>query len=135
MQSTQLLATFCTSDTLENILHQIVETYAIAFDTIYVLENVESPESLCCTYNILTDTLPQGQIPFTTISLHRKKLTNTLYTINALNALVVELNNGKVDKGFSVPWGDFKNTILVTAYGQLKRINTKLQKIVKVSDL
>jgi hypothetical protein len=32
-----------------------------------------------------------------TILLHRKKESNTLYTINALNDLIKELNEGKAD--------------------------------------
>lgn len=132
---TQLLCTFCTNETLDSTLKKIVETYDIAFDTIYVLENVENSNSLCCTYNVDVDGPIRGNIPDATISLHRKKATNTLYTINALNLLISELNNGHVDKGFKVPWDDFNNTILVTAYNKLKKIVTKLNKIVKIQDI
>jgi hypothetical protein len=133
--STQLLCTFATVDQLEATLELIRANYTIAFDTIYVLENVDTPSALCCTYNINLDSPLGKSIPPTTISLHRKKATNTLYTINALNVLIAELNDGKPDPRFQVPWSEFQNTILVTAYGKLKRINTKLHKIVKVSDL
>lgn len=132
---TQLLCTFCSTNDLEKTLQHIVDTYEIAFDTIYVLENTENPDSFCCTYNINNDAPIRGDIPPATISLHRKKSTNTLYTINALNLLIAELNNGNVDKGFKVPWDDYKNTILVTAYNKLKKINTKLHKIVKLEEL
>jgi hypothetical protein len=135
MHSTQLLCTFSAVDFLETSLAQIVSNYSIAFDTIYVLENVDVPASLCCTYNIPVDSVVGANVPDATISLHRKKATNTLYTINALNALVAELNDGKVDKRFMVPWEDYRNTILVTAYGKLKRINTKLYKIIKSSEI
>jgi hypothetical protein len=135
MHSTQLLCTFSATDFLEVTLGQIVSNYSIAFDTIYVLENIDNPASLCCTYNIPTDSIIGSSVPDATISLHRKKATNTLYTINALNALVAELNGGKADKRFMVPWEDYRNTILVTAYGKLKRINTKLHKIVKISEI
>lgn len=133
--STQLLCSFTTVDQLESTLQQVVSTYSIAFDTIYVLENVDTPLSLCCTYNVYSDALPRLPVPDNTISLHRKKATNTLYTINALNVLVSELNGGRADKNFIIPWDNYRNTILVTAYGRLKRINTKLHKIVKVSDI
>lgn len=132
---TQLLCTFCTEEALNETLQSIVKTYDVAFDSIYVLENVEVPSSLCCTYNINVDGTMSGPVPDSTISLHRKKSTNTLYTINALNLLVAELNNGILDKGFKVPWENYKNTILVTAYGKLKKINTKLVRIIKVSDI
>lgn len=135
MSQTQLLCTFTTVDGLDATLRQIVANYSIAFDTVYVLENIDSAASLCCTYNIFVDSPVGDDIPKETISLHRKKATNTLYTINALNLLVVELNDGRLDKNFMIPWKEFQNTILVTAYNKLKRINTKLHKIVKTTEI
>jgi hypothetical protein len=132
---TQLLCTFVNIEALDATLQQIVENYTVVFDTIYILENVDSPSSLCCTYNIDVNAPIGANIPKTTISLHRKKATNTLYTINALNLLVAELNDGKIDKGFAVPWNEYKNTILVVAYDKLKEIKTRLDKIVRVSEL
>ncbi len=133
--NTQLLCTFCSVADLNDTLRKIVSTYEIAFDTIYILENIEQEGSLCCTYNINVDVDIVGNVPEATISLHRKKATNTLYTINALNLLIAELNGGFVDKNFRVTWEDYRNTILVTAYNKLKKINTKLNKIVKVNDI
>jgi hypothetical protein len=37
-----------------------------------------------------------------TILVHRKKETNTLYTINALNELIKKLNGGVVDIAYKV---------------------------------
>jgi hypothetical protein len=135
MEKTQLLCSFTTVADLDKTLHQIVNNYDVAFDTIYVLENVDVSGSLCCTYNISLGGKIGTDIPSATISLHRKKATNTLYTINALNLLVAELNGGKQDKNFELPWQNYRNTILVTAYQKLKKINTKLNKIVKTTDL
>jgi len=132
--STQLLCTFCDVGSLDATLKEIVGNYDVAFDTIYVLENVDVADALCCTYNIHSGSAI-GKPPAETISLHRKKATNTLYTINALNLLVAELNGGKQDKSFEVPWENYRNTIIVTAYTKLKKINTKLSKIVKVNEL
>ena len=100
--NTQLLCTFCTEDTLQDTLTRIQECYSIAFGSIYVLENEDEEGSLCCTYNILADERINEPIPASTISLHRKKQTNTLYTINALNKLVAEQNDGNIDRGFQV---------------------------------
>lgn len=134
MNSTQLLCTFCTKDSLDTTIKYIIDTYSIAFDSIYVLENVEVADQYCVTYNIDTTVAAKNSIPEATISLHRKKATNTLYTINALNCLIKELNNGKLDKSYKVPWNEYNNTILVTAYNKLKRIDTKLHKIIKPSE-
>jgi hypothetical protein len=130
--NTQLLCTFCTGESLEEILAKIKTTYKISYNVIYVLENTDSPNSYCCTYNVILDAEYFGEIPDFTISLHRKKSTNTLYTINALNLLVKELNNGKMDSSFKIPWENYTNTIFVTAYGKLKKIPTRLNKIVKL---
>lgn len=135
MPQTQLLCSFTTVDELEHTLLQIASTYSIAFDTIYVLENVDTPCAMCCTYNIFVESMcDEDMVLPATISLHRKKATNTLYTINALNLLVRELNGGIVDRRYQVPWEEYKNTILVTAYGGLKKIHTKLDRIVNVDD-
>jgi hypothetical protein len=135
VNNTQLLCTFCTADNLDDTLLKIVNTYTVAFETIYILENSEVENTFCCTYNIDMSAPIKGVVPEATISLHRKKSTNTLYTINALNLLISELNGGRMDKNFKINWDDYKNTILVTAYNKLKKINTKLNRIVKVEDI
>ena len=77
--------------------------------------------------------LVSGKVPPTsTISVHRKKQTNTIYTINALNALIASKNNGIVDKSFKVDWNELKNCIVVTAHGQLKMVRTKLVTIIDI---
>jgi hypothetical protein len=133
--SNQLLCTFCTADTLDVTIDKIKNTYEVLFDIIYVLENTEEPNVLCCTYNVVSGINARGEIPEATISLHRKKATNTLYTINALNILISELNGGVVDKSYKIPWENYRNTILVTAYNRLKKINTKLNTIVKLNEI
>lgn len=132
MMRTQLLCTFCKEEELEDTIQTIVGCYKIAFDAIYILENVDEENALCCTYNIVSDAEIKGSIPLSTISLHRKKQTNTLYTINALNLLVEEQNDGQADKSFQVDWTELRNMILVTQYGSLKRINTRIQEIRKL---
>jgi hypothetical protein len=67
-----------------------------------------------------------------TISLHRKKITNTLYTINALNELIMEINNGVLDTKFELPWEMYKNMILITNKEGLSRISTRILKIINI---
>lgn len=127
MDRTQLLCTFTDKESLSDTIDDIVNCYDIAFNSIYILENEDDPDEICCTYNIFST---KGLYPpKSTISLHRKKITNTLYTINALNLLIEELNNGVRDKKFPIPWEDYRNCILVTAYGSLKIIRTNLLEI------
>jgi len=131
---TQLLCTFCTEENLEETVQKIVTCYDIAFNSIYVLDNVDDEGSLCCTYNVISSSEIRNPVPPSTISLHRKKQTNTLYTINALNKLVVEQNGGQADKHFQVEWSELQNMILVTQYGHLKKIHTKVRKIIKLDE-
>ena len=67
-----------------------------------------------------------------TISVHRKKQTNTIYTINAINKLIELKNNGVLDKSFRIDWDELKNSVLVTAYGKLKVVHTKLSDIIEL---
>jgi hypothetical protein len=65
-----------------------------------------------------------------TILLHRKKESNTLYTINALNDLIKSLNDGVLDTSYTINWTDYRNCILLTHAGDLKRLDTKIYKII-----
>ena len=131
---TQLLATFTTKKTLDKTLKSIVSAYEIVFDKIYVLQNEDSVEELICTYNIDKEKSVDFNDVKGTISLHRKKHSNTLYTINALNEVITDLNNGVVDSKFIVPWENFQNTLLVTNSDGLNKINTRIYKILKIEE-
>lgn len=133
MVQTQLLCTFIHTDALSDTIKEIQQNYTLAFNNVYVLENVEDDTQLVLTYNIILGSLKAGgRVPASTISVHRKKQTNTIYTINALNALIAEKNNGKVDKAFRVNWDELQNTVLVTAQGNLKIIKTKINTIINL---
>ena len=97
---TQLLATFTTKDDIEDAVHNIKNAYTIAFDKIYVLQNENQTDELICTYNVDLDKGADFNDVKNTISLHRKKHSNTLYTINALNEVISSLNNGVIDSKF-----------------------------------
>ena len=71
-------------------------------------------------------------LPENTILVHRKKESNTLYTINALNELIKRLNGGVVDTSFPIEWQHYKNTILLTQRDELKELKTKIHQILEV---
>ena len=129
---TQLLATFTTKTDLEKTIESIKGAYTIAFGKIYVLQNEDSVSELICTYNVDLSAGADYNDVKGTISLHRKKHTNTLYTINALNEVITDLNNGVVDSKYIVPWENFQNTLLVTNSDGLNKINTRIYKIIKI---
>ena len=91
---------------------------------------VKSTNEYVITYNV--DQGNVDNIPFNTILVHRKKETNTLYTINALNTLIKSLNGGVVDPAFRVNWQHYKNCILLTNANELRQLNTKVFKIVEL---
>ena len=68
-----------------------------------------------------------------TILVHRKKQTNTLYTINALNELIKSLNNGVLDKTYAIEWENYRNCILLIQAEGFNRINTKIKEIINLS--
>ena len=129
---TQLLATFTTKENLDDTVDSIQEAYTIVFAKIYVLQNEDNTNELICTYNVDIGSGIDYNAVSGTISLHRKKHSNTLYTINALNEVVANLNNGIIDSKFVVPWENFKNTLMVTNSDGLNKINTRIYKIIKI---
>ena len=129
---TQLLCTFTTKDNIDKTINSISDAYEITFNKIYVLQNENDVNELICTYNVdISNGVDYNKVKGT-ISLHRKKYSNTLYTINALNEVIANLNNGVVDSKFMVPWENFKNTLLVTNSDGLNKISTRIYKIISI---
>ena len=126
----KLFCTFSPKDRLEDTLDTIKGEYTIMYSKIFVLESEDSDEYLC-TYNIEIQSDNTKVLP-NTILLHRKKETNTLYTINSLNLLIKSLNEGILDTSFRVEWQNYKNTILLTQGDDLRKLSTKIHKIVTV---
>ena len=89
--NSQLLCTFTTKENLDIVLSEIVSSYEIIFDKIYVLQNEEQVEELMCTYN--------------------------------------------VDSTNAVDYNAVENTLLITNNDGLKRINTRIFKIIKTKDI
>ena len=129
---TQLLATFTTKSDIDKTIEQIKGAYTIVFSKVYVLQNEDNTNELICTYNVDLNKGADFNDVKNTISLHRKKHSNTLYTINALNDVIANLNNGLIDSKFVVPWENFKNTLMVTNSDGLNKIPTRIYKIIKI---
>jgi len=129
--SNKLFCTFATEDSLDSVLQEVQERYKIIYNKIFVLYS-KSQDEYICTYNV--DFGNVSTFLENTILVHRKKESNTLYTINALNTLIKELNEGVLDTNFRINWPDYKNCILLTKGPELKRVNTKLYKIVELEN-
>ena len=127
----KLFATFSKKEDIEATLEVITGRYNILYNKIFILESKDSEEYIC-TYNIDPGNLSTTSVLANTILLHRKKESNSLYTINALNTLIKQLNNGIVDTSFKVNWEDYKNSILLTNGNDLRILNTTIYKIINL---
>lgn len=126
----KLFCTFTAKDELENTLILINRRYSILYNKIFILESPQSDEYIC-TYNIDMGNVSLSPMP-NTILMHRKKESNTLYTINALNILIKSLNNGVLNTSYIVNWPDYKNSILLTQDSNLRKLDTQIHKILSV---
>ena len=130
---TQLLCTFTKRNKFQETVDIIIACNDVVFDKVYVLQNENDYHQLICTYNVDLEKGADYNDVKGTISLHRKKHSNTLYTINALNEVIANLNNGLIDSKFIVPWENFKNTLMVTNSDGLNKIPTRIYKIIKIN--
>ena len=128
----RLYCTFVPEENIENTVDRIKTSYSILFDKIFVLESLDG-EKIMLTYNVDMGNSSSEFLVNNTILVHRKKQTNTLYTINALNELIRSLNNGYLDKSYAVNWNDYRNCILLIQTDGYKRIDTKVREIINIS--
>jgi len=126
----RLYCTFTTVDEYEEVINTVQSSYVILFDKLFVLESLDK-EKIMLTYNVDINNSARDTIIDNTILVHRKKQTNTLYTINALNELIKSLNNGILDKTFTVNWNNYKNCILLIQTEGFNKIDTKVKEIIK----
>ena len=123
----KLFCTFTDLEGLDSLIEDIKSKYTIIYNKLFVLEIVGKDEFVV-TYNV--EQANVGSIPDNTILGHRKKESNTLYTINALNELIKRLNGGVVDTNYQVDWQHYKNCILLTQHNDLNQLNTKIHRII-----
>lgn len=119
----QLICTFATKKTVHNILDKIIDNFTVLYDKIFVLSTNNNDEVIC-SYNI--EMSPNILFLTDSILVHRKKSFNTIYTINALNEIIIENNNGVLDTSFNVDWNLYRDCLMVTNESGLKRIDTKI---------
>lgn len=123
----KLFCTFTNLENLDNLLGDITSKYTIMYNKMFVLEII-GKEEYVVTYNVDQGNI--STIPDNTILVHRKKESNTLYTINALNELIKKLNGGVVDTSYPIDWLHYRNCILLTQHNELSQLNTKIYKII-----
>jgi len=127
---TQLLCTFTNEGQFESIVDTILKSFELFSRKIFVLKLTPSNE-LVVSYNII----PNSSTKFlpSTIMVHRKKESNTMYTINALNSLITTENGGVLDKSYQVDWEKYRNAVILTDGDSFKIMKTSLFRIIDVN--
>ena len=120
----QLLCTFSNSVQYTDILKEIPQQYKLIDNKIFIFANENNLRELYLTFNVEKNDLNNRFKG--TISIHRKKQTNTLYTLNAMNKLIADENNGVYDKNFQLSWELYKNSIILTNDSGVKIVPLKL---------
>jgi hypothetical protein len=132
-----LLASFIKTTDEEEVHKEvefIVNNIEITNSLIFLLQDKDDPEKKIITYNAIT----QPGSPFNprlfTMRMHRKKQTNTLYTINALNKAVAAQHDGKTGKDLKLDWSQYENSVLLTAGKELSVHPVEVSKIFKIEE-
>lgn len=108
---TQLVCTFTRKHITNDTIDSITENFSILNNKIFVFKSFDTREDIILSYNVVMDTYKKF-LP-NSIMVHQKRETNTIYTINALNELIMNLNNGILDKKYPIEWERYRNCALL----------------------
>ena len=132
-----LLASFITSASDQEVMtevEKIINELELTNNLIFLLQDTENLDKKILTYNVQP---VRGQ-PYNknlfTMRVHRKKQTNTLYTINALNQAVALEHDGQTGKHLKLDWEKYTNSIMLSVNGELRVIPVKVAKIFKIEE-
>jgi hypothetical protein len=127
-ENRQLVCTFATQNQLLTTMRSILSSFDIMYNRVYIFESVENRNDVFYTYNI-RGVKPGQQFLPNTISIHRKKQSNTFYTINALNNLIQEINNGVLDKEYAVEWDNYRDMAILINDNMLKKVKLRMKEV------
>jgi len=108
---TQLVCTFARKYQVEETLENIKDNFSILNNKVFHFKSFETKEDVILSYNVIMDSYKKF-LP-NSIMVHQKRETNTIYTINALNELIMNLNNGILDKKYPIEWERYRNCALL----------------------
>jgi len=132
-----LLASFMVSeddDKIQEEVEFIVNNIEITNNLIFLLEEQENPAKKILTYNAIVKKGDPFNPRLFTMRVHRKKQTNTLYTINALNKAVATQHDGQTGKHLKLDWEPYRNSIILTTGKELKTHPVQVSKIFKIEE-
>jgi hypothetical protein len=108
---TQLVCTFTKKHQSQETIDVIRKDFSLLNNKIFMFKPLEIKEDYMLSYNVVMDSYKKF-LP-NSIMVHQKRETNTIYTINALNELIMNLNNGILDKSYKIEWERYKNCALL----------------------
>ena len=132
--NTQLLCLFTYRNELDTSLEFVLKNYTLINPNIFVLESKIAENDFFITYNVEKGSAPIVS-QWKTILVHRKKQSNTIYTINALNEVIKSKTGGQLDTTYQLDWNEYRNCIITTSNYGYKKIPTKVFKNLNLSEL
>lgn len=124
----QLFCTFSDVKSYQGLYSRIKDFYIIQ-SKIFVFGNEKIPSEIYLTYNASIDNSKKADRFPQTISIHRKKDTNTLYTLNSMNKLIEE-ENGKFDTSYILNWKLYQNCLILSNDVCIKVVPLKIIDII-----
>ena len=132
-----LLASFITTNDEQQIQEEvqfIADNLNLTAPYIFLMQNATDPSKKILTYNAETEKGKSFNPRLYTMRLHRKKQTNSLYTINALNLALALEHDGASGRHLKLDWEKYQNTMLLTAGKKLQTYPVEVLKIFKIED-
>jgi len=132
-----LLASFFSPTSEEKILEEvqhIADSRQLANKYIFLFSQVDDPSKKILTYNAIIQKGTALNSRLFTMRVHRKKQTNTLYTINALNRAVAQDNDGQTGRHLKLEWEKYRESILLTSRNELVVHAIKVEKIFEIEE-
>jgi hypothetical protein len=126
----KLIGLFCKENEIEQNINLIKYKFSNpAYTSKLYLFDTDSTGEYLITFNT------NGVNNYTlshSISLHRHKLTNTLFTLNALNSIIKEQNGNFLDPNFEVDFSEYRNTCLTGRLNQIKVVRTRINTVYEI---
>lgn len=127
MDHFKLLCTFSYRKNIDSVIRKIEEDI-IDIQKIFIFHNATNESEQYITFNANTLKNP---VYNNYITIHRKKETNTLYTVNALNIIIKNLNNGILDTKYIINWQLYNNMMLLVKNNEVSRVPLVLEDVIK----
>lgn len=127
---TQLVCTFVKKYEIDETLEKISKDFEVLNAKVFLLKSSSIQNEMILSYNVFLDS-HKNFLP-NSILVHRKKETNTIYTINALNELIMNLNNGVLDKSFPIEWERYQDMMILKKSDGLKTLKMEIVKVYSI---